>query len=62
MKQYTFEVTVNEQSDEWWEEITADGKSGCDEVLEFVKQELIGAHMDVDIRLTDYADKPDFNY
>ena len=30
MKRYTFELIVNEQSDEFWEEITQDGKSGCD--------------------------------
>ena len=57
MKQYTFEVTINEQSDEWWEEITEGGKSGCDKVLELVKEELEGAHMDVEVRLTNYTDK-----
>ena len=33
MKTYTFEIVIEEGSDEWWEEITAENKSGCDEVL-----------------------------
>jgi hypothetical protein len=36
MKTYKFEVTVVEGNDEFWEEITADGKSGCDEVLNMI--------------------------
>lgn len=31
---------MHEGDDEFWEEITADGKSGCDEVLGVVKEEL----------------------
>lgn len=57
MKRYTFEVTVDEQSDEWLESITKDGRSGCDDVREFIKKELESAHLDVDIKLTDYEDR-----
>lgn len=57
MKRYTFEVTIDEQSDEWWESITKDGRSGCDDVREFIKRELESAHLDVDIKLTDYEDQ-----
>ena len=31
MKKYTFEVVIYEGNDESWEEITAAGKTGCDE-------------------------------
>lgn len=35
MKRYTFELTVEEGNDEFWENIK--GKTGCDEVREEVK-------------------------
>ena len=34
MKQYTFEITIKEGNDEFWEEIKG---SGCSEVTELVK-------------------------
>ena len=40
MKRYTFEIVIEEGSDEWWEEITADGKSGCNEVLADIKEKM----------------------
>ena len=40
MKTYTFEIVIEEGSDEWWEEITAEDKSGCDEVLAEVKEKV----------------------
>lgn len=55
MKRYTFELIVNEQSDEFFEEITKDGKSGCDEVLDVIKEEL--QNYDIEIKLTGYTDK-----
>lgn len=57
MKRYTFEVVITEQSDEWWEEITEGGKSGCDEVLSFVEHELVSAHLDVSVKLKSFEDK-----
>lgn len=55
MKQYKFELIVNEQSDEFFEEITADGKSGCDEVLKAIKDELV--NYDIEVRLVGFEDK-----
>lgn len=40
MKKYTIEIIINEDSDEMWEEITADGKTGCDKLLGFIKDEI----------------------
>jgi hypothetical protein len=57
MKRYTFELVVTEGSDEGWEEITENGKTGCDEVLEMVKNELYNIGLDVDIKLVKYEDK-----
>ena len=55
MKRYTFELIVNEQSDEFWEEITQDGKSGCDEVLDAIREEM--QNYDIQVRLIGYDDK-----
>lgn len=55
MKQYKFELIINEQSDEFFEQFSQGGKSGCDEVMEAVKDEL--QNYDFEIRLTGYTDK-----
>lgn len=55
MKQYKFELIVNEQSDEFFEEFEQEGKSGCDEVLQVIKDEL--QNYDIEIKLTGYSDK-----
>jgi hypothetical protein len=55
MKVYKFEIIIREQSDEFYEEITADGKSGCDEVLLQIKEDL--SLFDADIRLIGYEEK-----
>jgi hypothetical protein len=51
MKRYIFELTIKEQSDEFFEEITVDGKSGCDEVLMSVKKELECCGFEFDLKL-----------
>ena len=56
MKTYTIEIVITEGSDEWWEEITADGKSGCDEVLDAVKQE-VQNYFPESVRLVSFTDK-----
>lgn len=55
MKIYKFELVINEQSDEFFEEITKDGKSGCDEVLLQIKTDL--SFYDAEIRLIGYEEK-----
>lgn len=57
MKRYTFELIVTEGNSESWEEITENGKTGCDDVLAMVKNELYNIGLDVDIKLTKYEDK-----
>jgi hypothetical protein len=55
MKKYTIELVINEQSDEYFEDITKDGNTGCDEILKFVKEQF--EEYDVEVRLTKYEDK-----
>ena len=57
MKRYIFELTVNEGSDEFFEEITADGKSGCDEVLNEVKFQLESCGFNIEIKLKGFEEK-----
>lgn len=40
MKKYTIEIVIEEGSDEFWEEITARGKTGCDELLKAIGEEI----------------------
>jgi hypothetical protein len=40
MKRYFIEVVIEERLDEFWEEITANGKTGCDELLNVINEEL----------------------
>ena len=63
MKYYTFTLTVQEGSDEFWESLV--GKSGCDEVRAELK-ELIeaggyyvcdGEHQNCKLVLTSFEDK-----
>ena len=55
MKTYKFEITINEGCDEFWEEITQDGKSGCDEILDVIREEM--QNYDIQVRLIGYEDR-----
>lgn len=65
MKKYTFKIVVHEGSDEFWEELEAKKKTGCDEVYQEIKEllERTGAwHCDGDyqnceLTLIDYSNK-----
>jgi hypothetical protein len=57
MKQYTFELTVTEGNNEFWEEILEKGNTGCDDILEQLKTMLAESGFDDDIKLVKYEDK-----
>lgn len=54
-KEYTIQVTITEGNDEFWEGLQ--GKSGCDEVVELVKEALQHYFNDEDcyVRLTNFT-------
>lgn len=54
MKTYKFEVIIEEGNDEFWESIQ--GKTGCDEMLEVVKDLFNQEAWDAEIKLVEYKD------
>jgi len=54
-RKYTITVTVVEGSDEWWEEITRDGRSGCDDVVEAVEIALQQVGMQPQVMLSRFS-------
>ena len=56
MKTYKIEIVFEEGDDEFWEEITADDKSGCDELLSVIKTELQN-YFPESVRLVEFKDK-----
>jgi hypothetical protein len=58
MKTYKLEITIREGNDEYWENVTKDGLSGCDQVLIDVRDQLQDANwQDFDVKLIGYKDE-----
>lgn len=55
MKKYVFEIVITEGSDEFWEELQAEGKSGCDELTEMLKESIPLNTYDPEITLKAYT-------
>lgn len=61
MKKYTFQVVIEEGSDEFWDEINNKGITGCDQVLELVEDALdanglFNGKNDSNIKLVAFSD------
>lgn len=56
MKRYTFELTIEEGNDEFWEELLENGKTGCDDLLEHIKQVLDEHVFGSNVKLISYED------
>lgn len=56
MKKFKFEVIINEGSDEFWEELRDQNKTGCDEMTDVIKEALEN-WPDTEINLIEYTDK-----
>ena len=54
MKKYVFEVEVTEEHDEYWEELKTKGISGCDIILENIKDSL--ADHGIKVKLVRFTD------
>lgn len=56
MKRYTLEVIIDEGYDEWWEEISNNNLSGCDEIRKAVRDALfdVGFQTNCKVNLVKY--------
>lgn len=52
MKRYKFEVIIEEGNDEFWEEL--EGKTGCDEVSDAIKNVLLDSGFEPMVTLVEY--------
>ena len=57
MKRYVFEIVVEEGNDEFWEDITSRGVTGCDEVISEVANTFDLAGWEPHIKLIRFEDK-----
>jgi len=57
MKQYTFEVIINEDNDEFWESIENKDISGCDDILEIIKSYIDNTNLTSRVKLVEFSDK-----
>ena len=57
MKRYTIQLIITEGNDEGWEEILANGKTGCDDVIDMVKNQMLDIGIEPEITLVKYEDK-----
>jgi hypothetical protein len=57
MKKYTFEVVIQEGSDEFWEDATANNKSGVDVLLETITNHINEQGWDAKVKLVKFEDK-----
>lgn len=57
MKQYTFEINISEGNDEYWEELLQKGNTGCDDLLEEIKNAFAERGFFPNVKLVKYEDK-----
>lgn len=58
MKKYTFEIRIEEGSDEFWEELDGAGSTGCDELLDMILDLLFPTGLQTaEVKLTSYTNK-----
>jgi hypothetical protein len=58
MKEYTFKVVIREGFDEYWEDTTSNGDTGCDQVFKDIKACISDYNFqDFEVTLIKYEDK-----
>jgi hypothetical protein len=58
MRQYKFEIIIDEGYDEYWESLRANGESGCEDLLEHIRECFDGTGLQYSsIILREYSNK-----
>ena len=59
MKQYKFEIIIDEGNDEFWEELQESGTTGCNEVMEMIRESFrdTGLEMNATVILREYRNE-----